>query len=286
MTLLVFMWGLEYIAAKYSLEVINPLSLIFIKYSIGFSFLFIIKLIADRRFSLRRKDIPMIIVSALFGDVFYFASEYGAMSYLPISVITIVLAFVPSLSVLTELIIYKNKPTALIVAGVLVSVLGVALVIGADFSELFQGKYIGYLLAFGAVISWNVYNFITKGLSKKYVPLDLTMLQQVCAILMVLPYALANLPSLEVINSTITMGVLYLGIVSAGLGFLIYVQAIKVIGPTPCALYSNFLPVISTILGWIILGEYISAIQIIGGLIVIVSGTVVIREKGKEESVL
>lgn len=282
MTVLVFLWGLEYIAAKAALDVFKPLSLVCLKYMIGLVFLIITKIILDRRLPLKARDIPLFLICALFGDVLYFAGEYGAMAYLPVSVITILLAFVPCLSVVIEMLFYKNKPSGLIVAGVIVSVIGVAMVIGADISEFFQGKYIGYLLAFCAVISWNIYNFLTKDLSEKYRPLDLTLLQQVCAVLLVLPYTLCNLPDINVIDSQIVAGVLYLGVISSFIGFLIYVKAINVIGPTPCALYSNFLPVTTTFFGWILLHERVSPMQILGGLIVIASGAIVIRLKGKE----
>lgn len=283
MTLLVFMWGMEYIAAKSALDAVKPLSLVCIKYCVGLVLLMIVKTIVDRRFPLKVRDIPLLLLCSLFGDVIYFGSEYAAMSYLPVSVITIILAFVPCVSIFIEMVRYKNKPTGGILLGVLASVVGVALVIGADVEELFQGKYIGYLLAFGAVICWNIYNFLTKDLSEKYSPLDLTILQQVCAILLVLPYAIKNLPEAEIITPSVVTGVLYLGIVSAFIGFLIYIKAIDVIGPTPCALYSNFLPVTSTFFGWIILGEYVSPTQILGGVIVIAAGAFVIHKKGKEE---
>jgi drug/metabolite transporter (DMT)-like permease len=282
MTLLVFLWGYEYIAAKAALEAVAPLSLICIKYSIGLVLLIVVKLALDRRFPLKARDLPLLFICALFGEVMYFSSEYYAMSYLPVSVITIILAFVPCVSILIETVRYKTRPTGLIVMGVLTSVVGVAMVVGADIGELFQGKYIGYLLAFGAVICWNIYNFMTKDLSGKYAPLDLTVLQQVCAIILVLPYTIANFPAPETMTTAVITGILFLGIVSAFIGFLIYVNAIKTIGPTPCALFSNFMPVTTTFFGWLLLSEYISTIQMLGGLVVIASGVVVIREKGKE----
>ena len=57
MTLLVFMWGMEYIAAKSALDAVKPLSLICIKYCVGLVFLMIIKMIVDRRFPLKVRDI-------------------------------------------------------------------------------------------------------------------------------------------------------------------------------------------------------------------------------------
>jgi drug/metabolite transporter (DMT)-like permease len=100
---------------------------------------------------------------------------------------------------------------------------------------------------------------------------------------MVLPYTIANLPDVETVSSNVIFGILYLGIVSAFIGFLIYINAIDVIGPTPCALFSNFLPVTSTFFGWLLLNEYVSGMQLLGGAIVIASGAIVIWQKGKDD---
>ena len=281
MTALVILWGYEYIAAKNALAAFMPITLIFVKYIIGMVFMLIFKVVIDRRFPLNKSDIPLLLLCAVFGDIFYFAGEYGAMAYLPISVITIILAFVPCLSILFELIFYKSRPSWLIVAGVFVCVIGVVLVIGADFTELLSGKYIGYLLAFGAVICWNVYNFLTKRLSGKYRPLDLTFYQLLCAIIMSAPYAIFNMPPLHSLDSSVWAGIIYLGIVSGFIGFLIYVKAIAVIGPTPCALFSNFIPVTATVFGWWFLDERIAPLQILGGVIVVSSGVAVIWQKEK-----
>jgi len=284
MTIVCFLWGLEYIAAKNALVAFTPITLVFVKFSIGIALVLILKLIIDRRFPLKKADIPLLILCAIFGEVLYYASEYGAMAYLPVSVITIILAFVPSLSLLLELIIYKTRPTLLMIAGVFISIIGVSLVISADFAELLSGKYIGYLLAFGAVISWNVYNFITKRLTDTYKPLDLTLYQLVCAVLISAPIALSNMPELSALDTSVWTGVIYLGCVSGFIGFLIYINAIAVIGPTPCAIFSNFLPVTATLFGWWLLGERISGVQIIGGIIVIFSGVMVIWLKEQNQT--
>lgn len=283
MSAVVFIWGFEYIAAKAALDMFRPFSLICMKYALGFSLVLILKLIIDKRLAFRRRDIPVLVICALFGEVLYYGAEYGAMAYLPISVITIVLAFVPCVSVIIELLLYKSKPTGLIILGVLVSVAGVAMVIGADVSEIFQGKYLGYLLVVSAVLSWNIYNFTTRSLTERYNPLDLTLLQAGCSALLVLPYTVLHWPDMGQVNLPVIAGVCYLGAVSAFLGFLIYIHAIDVIGPTPCALFFNFLPVTSTFFGWLILHEQVSALQIVGGAVVIASGSMVIWQKGKEE---
>ena len=92
------------------------------------------------------------------------------------------------------------------------------------------------------------------------------------------------MPPAEAFTPPIIAGLIYLGVMNAGIGFLISVRSIHVIGPTPTAMFSNFLPVTSTFFGWLFLNETLTGMQIIGGIIVIASACVVIREKGKLES--
>ena len=53
------------------------------------------------------------------------------------------------------------------------------------------------------------------------------------------------------------------------------------LGPTTSALYSNFLPVTTTFFGAIFLKESITLLQVIGGIVVVASAFIVIKEKGK-----
>ena len=283
MTLLMFAWGLEYIFAKRALAVIEPLTLVFFKYSIGFVLVLFIKLKMEGRVLFRKKDIPIFLLCAIFGEIGYFYLEYTAMDYLPVSLITIVLAFVPALSILIERVIYKRKPTKKMSLGIVFCVFGIILVIGVDYRILLQGRLPGYLLAFGAVFSWNLYNFLTASLHERYGSVTLTLNQMICAILLIWPYALSHLPDPGTVTIEVLGGILYLGTLSTGIGFIIQVRSLHILGPTVTAIFSNFLPVTTTLFGWLILKETISPIQMLGGAIVIAAGYIVIKEKGRAE---
>lgn len=283
MTVLVFVWGMDYIAAKQALTSLAPLTLLFFKYMIASLVVVGIKLKLEGGHFFRKKDIPLFVLCGVFGELGYYYFEYTAMSYLPVSLITIVLAFVPVVSIFIDRVIYQKKTSRKVGIGILCTILGVALIIGVDYKLLFQGRIIGYLLAFGAVASWNVYNFVTASLHERYGSVTLTFNQLTCTILLAMPYALRHLPEVSTITPEVIGGVLYLGIISAGLGIIVQVRALHVLGPTTAALFSNFLPVSATILGWLFLKETITMTQIIGGIIVITAGFIVVREKGKAE---
>ena len=283
MCMLVCFWGLDYVFAKEALNILQPMSLLFLKYSVGFIVLLAIKLKVDRKAIVRLKDIPWFILCSLTGEILYFFCEYGAMDYIPVSLITIILSFVPAVSIFIDRILYKKKASPKMLLGVMVCIIGVIIVIGADFRVLLEGRILGYLLAFGAVISWNCYNFITAKVSENYNSATMSFTQLTCTVLMVMPYALHNMPPIDDFTPGVIGGIIYLGCVSAGVGFFIMVYGLKVLGPTISAMFSNFLPVTATIFGWLFLGETIGMMQFAGGALVIASSCVVIAEKGKME---
>lgn len=283
---LILIWSFDYIVAKNALETFEPLTLLYLKYLVGLLLMVLIKQYYDRSWKLRKKDILTLIACSIFGEILYFYCEYSAMSYLPVSLITILLSFVPAVSIVLEVIIYKVNPTKKLIAGVGFSIFGVVLIIGVDWNVMLDGRIIGYLLAFGAIFSWNAYNFITASLHKEYSSISLTVMQLTCTIIMLTPYIFVNMPSSNVFTPSIIGGIMYLGVFGAGLGFLIQVKALNIIGPTIASLFSNFMPVTTTILGWFFLKETITLLQMAGGIIVIASGYFVIKEKGKVEELL
>jgi len=282
MTIVVCGWGLEYVFAKNALENIETMTLVFIKYIIGAAIIMAYRFRKEgKRFWPRRQDFLVFVVCAIFGEIGYFYCEYSAMSYLPVSLITVILSFVPIFSLLIERILYKRKVTGPLLGGVVACVIGVCLIIGADFDLLLSGRLLGYLFAFGAVLSWNAYNFITVSLHRQYTSLTLTLNQLLCSIILLAPYAISHFPAREVFTLETVGGVVYLGVMGAAIGFIAQVKALHVLGVTPTSIFSNFIPVTSTFFGWLFLGEVISPIQMVGGAIIVISATVVIREKDK-----
>ena len=280
MSCLVILWGFDYVVAKFGMYDLTPTELLFSRVVIGAATLGVVKIICRDRSFIRKRDIPLVAACAVFGEALYFECEFNAMTYLPVSLLTILLAFVPALSVVIERVVYKRRASSKIIIGVLFCIVGIVFVIGADFSILLQGRLLGYLLAFGAVICWNLFNFITAKL-EEYDSINLAFLQLTCAGIILAPMALHSLPPLTQWTGSLWLIVLYMGMINAAAGFVICVYTIKAIGPTPAAVYSDFMPVTTAFFGVVFLHETITPLQIIGGIIVIAAGYVVIREKGK-----
>lgn len=280
MIFLVITWGFDYVTAKFGMDELTPTCLMFMKFFIGLITVAIIKAARRDRSLISKRDIPVLILCAIFGQILYFECEYNAMSYLPVSLLTILLAFVPAFSVIIERVFLKRKANKKMIFGIAGCILGIALVIGADLDIIFQGRLLGYIIAFGAILAWNIYNFLTASLEKND-PITLACLQMLCACIILSPVAIHNMTPVTQWSGTLIAILIYMGIIGAAVGYMISIYALKTIGPTATSVYSDFLPVSTAIFGVLFLHETMSPLQIVGGIIVIAAGYIVIREKGR-----
>ena len=284
MVMVVIIWGMDYVIAKLVLELLSPLCLLFFKYVVALALVLAVKLKTEGGHFLKARDLPVYVASVILGEIIYFYSEYTAMSYLPVSIISIIIAFIPAVSAITERILYKKRTNRRIVIGIAVCLLGIALIVGIDVGTLMQGRMTGYLLAFACVFSWNAYNFITVSLHRRYGTATLTANQLACTVIMLAPYVAHNAASLPAVTPVLAMQVLFLGVFNSGIGFLVVVRALHVLGPTTTMLFSNFMPVTTTFFGWLILKETIAPVQMAGGALVVAAAYAVIKEKGRMEA--
>lgn len=281
MTVLVLIWGFEFVCAKLMLDIFKPITLIFVRFSLALIVITIIKLKIEPGFQLKKKDIKLFFLCAFIGQVLYLICEWTALDYLPVSIVSLTLAFTPVISILIEKVLYGISISLKMLFFIAVSIVGVSLIIGIDVTQLLGGKIFGYLFCLGAIICVNIYNYLTSHLGKNYSDISLSINQVICTVLLTLPYAVTHLPNFQAIDISVVGAIAFMGLISAGFGFYIYIFGISNIGPTANAVYMNFQPVSTTFFCWLILGESMNPIQLLGGALVIVSGIIVLKEKGK-----
>jgi drug/metabolite transporter (DMT)-like permease len=81
------------------------------------------------------------------------------------------------------------------------------------------------------------------------------------------------------VHPTIWGGVLYLGIISTALGFLLWNRGLQLLNASSGGLFFFFQPLMGTLLGWLLLGENIGGTFWIGAFLVLIGVLIVIKEK-------
>ncbi len=266
----VIFWGVSYISTDLCLDNMEPVTLALLRCVIAAVILIIFWKIKEPKTKVNKKHIPRLVISGIIGVVLYFIFEINGVKYTSPAVAAIILASVPIISLITQRIAVRESITLFKVLGVVLSLAGVALVIGIGKGDIGSGgKLIGYLCMLGAAVSWVAFNYVTFPLYKDYSPLAITALQMVAGAVALIPIFFVSGESLPELNPTVVINVLFLAVFCSATGILLYMYAFKSLGIVTSTLYINIQPFITVIASMIILKEFLTPNQIIGAVMII-----------------
>ena len=274
MILLLGIWTLDTLFISTGLENMNQIFLLCFKTICSLPVLIIFLTLKEGFHLPSKKGLPLLFLSSILGNILYFYFEYTAFKYLPISIASLMLGLMPALSYLADSLILHQRLSLKIFIMILFSLFGLTLVL-YDGDPLDTGTMIGYISCFICVIIWIIYGNVLQHLNKYDDSTTITLYESLIASIIMLPLALSYKP--EVLSFHDLYGsIILMGILSTGFGYLIEVKGLIDLGTTISGIYVNFLPVSTAIIGFLFLHESLTILQIIGALIVIISGLFVI----------
>lgn len=209
----------------------------------------------------------MFVLGALNFSIFWSLLFFTAYR-LPGGVAAVMGALQPFIVVLAARGILKTEIKPLSIFAIAAGAFGVALIVltpdaKLDVLGVIAGIAGSASMAFGTV------------LSRKWQPpvsaLTYTSWQLTAGGILLLPFALFAPTSWSDISWTNTFGLAYLGLIGAGLTYVIWLRGIKLLQPTAVSILGLFSPLSAAILGWIFVSETLNATQLMGMLVVFAS---------------
>lgn len=272
----VFIWGISFINIKIAVAVIGPMTLGFLRFAMASVLLFVMKqkLAPDSR--VERRDWGMMAWAGFIGVTLYFFFENNGVKLISAGSASIIVAAIPVATILSEAVACRKPLTLRLMGCAILSVVGVAMVTGI--SPVPGENPMGYWLMGGAVISWVVYCLISKGLFARYNSLTITYYQSIVGTVLFVPFMFFEKTEWAQVTSLIWINVAILGVFASAVGFYLYLVALDRLGVGVSSLYLNLIPVVTLLIGVLIMGETISLGQFGGGALIIAS--VLAVEKG------
>jgi drug/metabolite transporter (DMT)-like permease len=166
--------------------------------------------------------------------------------------------------------------TARKLGGLLLGVVGVALVVGLGPIALTPGVALGVAACVGATLCYAVSATWLKKLDRGAPPLSLTTANLVVASFAIAPF-LPAVPPAAAFTAQVIVAVLGVSLLCSALAFLLFFRLIAEIGATRTLTVTFLIPVFGVFWGWLFLGEAIGAGTIAGGLTVLAATALVIR---------
>ncbi|MEU1601102.1 EamA family transporter [Streptomyces sp. NPDC005708] len=199
----------------------------------------------------------------------FFALLFIAAYRLPGGVAATFLAIQPLLAAGLSTRLLGERLTLRVVFTGLAAVVGVSLLVLRSNARL-DGLGIAAAIGSAAVMATGLV------LSKRWVPpapvLAVTGWQLVGGGLLLLPIALlVEGPPPTTLTLTNLAGYLYLAIIGSALSYALWFRGVRSLSPTSVAFTGLLSPVVATALGWLVLGQGLTAGQMLGGAIVLAS---------------
>lgn len=264
------LWGLSFIASKQALlGGFAPFTLALVRF--GLSSLLLTPILIKREgIRLPKGDFKWMLLSALLGMTLYFLFEYKGLERTSASTASLIVAAVPAFALIYGVAFKKKRYPGIAYAGVAASLIGVYLIVrfgAADSGDTLLGN----LLVLCAALCWVGYIEVTARLMRSHTSLSVTAWQSALGALTLVPCALTERANLSAISPLSWAAALYLAILCSVVAYLLYTRAIKSLDPFKTALFININPISAVVGGMVLLGESLAPVQLLGGVIVLVS---------------
>lgn len=197
-----FLWGFLAIALKVALREVEPFTIVWIRFSMAFSFLFVYFLITDRKqLRILIKPPKKLIIASLALGVNYIGFMLG-VKYTSPSNAQVIIQIGPIMLAIAGVILFKEKIKRIQLIGFIVVIFGFILFYSQQLQSMFftpEDLNKGVLLTIMGAIAWTIYAILQKYLVKDYPPQTLNLFLFGLPALLYIPMAnFSNLASLSI----------------------------------------------------------------------------------------
>lgn len=277
-----FIWGLNFSVTKIALRAFSPIAFNTLRFIIATSFLLAVLRRRDGGIRVDRRDLMALVILGVLGHGVYQVFFIEGLAHTTAANSSLLMATVPIFVALLSAALGIERVGAQRWLGILLSFGGIILItLGANGRiDLSSSHLLGDGLMLGGAITWAVYTVASKPLLARYSPLYLTAITMVPGTLVWLAIGLPAMMAQDWTAPSLGAwgGLLYSAIFSVGVAFLIWFNGVQKIGNARTAVYSNGTPVFATLLAWLILGERMTWLQILGAVVILVGVALVRRE--------
>lgn len=274
-----FFWAGAFIAGKLGINDLSPTLLTFLRMGLAGLILFPVLIKKEpNSWKITRVQVPVVIATGVVGMIFYHMFFFSALQYTTASKASMINATNPLLTaLLANWFIGErlNSKKVLFLITALLSVINI--LIGGDLSTLASltlNK--GDLLMLCGTFSWALYSIIVKKFIGGFGALKLSAYTFVTSALIMSPFAIYDFLTSNALSVGVNpyLAVIYMAVFPTVFGYMIQQYAIGKIGASKTALFINLVPILSTLMAVVFLGETIMAYHLVSitGIILSVVG--------------
>ena len=262
-------WGGMYVVSKVVLDIIPPFTLVSLRLLLGALTLAIV--LAVRGFpKITRKQFRQAVGVGFVGCGVSLSLQFLGTKLSTAANGSLVTSATPAFVLIFAWILLKEKITSLRLIALLLATLGVVAVIDPRSAQLNPDLFAGNLLLLGAALTWALYSVLVRKATQALDVLPFSLIAFLGGLPVSIPAGAWELKTIGVgeISLGVVEGVLFIGIISTALAMLLWNTAFAYLDANLASLTFFAQPVVGTLLGWLFLGEEITPLFLVGGMLI------------------
>jgi drug/metabolite transporter (DMT)-like permease len=280
--LLALIWGSGFLWIKLGLRGLSPVEVTLARLVLGSAVLFIV--VAVQRGSLPRSPVLWvhITVAALFANATPYLLFAIGEQHVASATAGMLNATTPLWTVVIALSTrHQRTTTARQVAGLVIGFSG-AVLIFSPWQTAGGLASVGAIACLAAAASYAIsYVYMDRFLARRGIgPVVLSACQLGAAsVLLAIALGVTGAPSPR-LDATVIASILILGLIGTGVAYVLNYQIIASVGATVASTVTYLLPVVAIILGFLVLGEHVTLLDL-AGIALILAGVAFTQNRGQ-----
>jgi drug/metabolite transporter (DMT)-like permease len=273
-------WGGMYVVSKVVLEIIPPFSLVSLRLLLGALTLAIV--LAIRKFpTITRRQFWQVMGVGFVGYGISLSLQFLGTKLSTASNGSLVTSATPAFVLIFAWVLLKENITPVRLIALFLATLGVVAVIDPRSAQLNPDLFLGNLLLLGAALTWALYSVLVRKATQDLEVLPFSLIAFLGGLPVSIPASAWELKTIGVgeISPGVIGGVLFLGIISTALAMVLWNNAFTLVNANLASLTFFAQPVVGTFLGWLFLGEKITPLFLLGGLLISIGLVISSRER-------
>lgn len=206
------------------------------------------------------------------------------LKYVSGAVAGVIIGSSPVITAFLSALLIQDVPLRSVLAGSVLSFVGVGLVSVAGFQAAGEQPIIGGLLVFLGVASWALYSIGSRGIMERVSPLTVNWTTLLVATVLQLPLLWSDQKMLKAGLSSVSgvdwLALSYLIVFATAVAQQAWLFGVKGIGPSRASIVGNLTPVAAVALSALILKESVGAVES-AGIILILAGVWLVGRQSK-----
>lgn len=268
--IVVIIWGTTFASSKVLIDHgMNTTDIL--SFSFVIAYISALALSHKKLWSENLKDECIHALCGLIGGAGFYITQVEAVKYTLTTNVSIMVAASPIMTAILAYAIFKERFSKQMIFGSFIAFAGAILVVfNGDFQLDIDPT--GNLLSVGASLSWALYSILLRVLGEKYTVIFTIRKVFFYGMIGLLAYSLFHPLNINMdILSNVVVGsnLIYLGLISSLVCYIIWSMAVNELGPTKTANFMYIMPFATLLFGYFVLEENVTLASMMGLLLII-----------------